>query len=133
MSRLYAVESLFTLTGRMPTIGCVWRRVSWDIAAAISAQLSGAMVSIPAGVDGQWIYECAKDLIANGGNALVVAGQRQPREVHMLAHALNSALGAVGNTVTLLPTVENSGANLKNLDLAAIDTLVFWGVIRFTI
>ena len=128
MNRLYAVESLFTLTGLNAdhrlrlAAGLVGQ-----VAAAISAQLSGAMVSIPAGVDGQWIYECAKDLIANGANALVVAGQRQPREVHMLAHALNSALGAVGNTVTLLPTVENSGANLKNLDLAAIDTLVCLG------
>ncbi len=66
MNRLYAVESLFTLTGLNAdhrlrlAAGLVGQ-----VAAAISAQLSGAMVSIPAGVDGQWIYECAKDLIAN--------------------------------------------------------------------
>ena len=128
MNRLYAVESLFTLTGLNADHRLrVAAGLVEQVAAAISAQLSGATVSIPAGVDGQWISECAKDLIANGANALVVAGQRQPLEVHLLAHALNSALGAVGNTVTLLPALENSGADLKNLDLAAIDTLVVLG------
>ena len=128
MSRLYAVESLFTLTGisadhrlRVPA-GLIGQ-----IAAAISAQISGSSASIPAGVDAKWVSECAKDLIANGKNALVVAGQRQPIEVHLLVHAINSSLGAIGNTVTLLPTTEAAGADLKNLDGAATDTLVILG------
>ena len=57
---------------------------------------------------------------------LVVAGQRQPIEVHLLAHAINSALGAIGNTVTLIPAAENS-ADLKNLTTAQTDTLVILG------
>ena len=66
-------------------------------------------------------------------NALVVAGQRQPMEVHLLAHAINSALGAIGNTVTLLPATENAGADLKNLDCAARRTRwSFSAAIRLT-
>ncbi len=62
-----------------------------------------------------------------GKTLLVVAGQRQPIEVHLLACAINSALGAIGNTVTLLPTTETTGADSKNFDGGAADTLVILG------
>ena len=42
----------------------------------------------------------AKDLEANRGRCLVLAGDRQPPVVHLLAHALNEQLGNVGQTVT---------------------------------
>ncbi|MGD0253289.1 MAG: TAT-variant-translocated molybdopterin oxidoreductase, partial [Verrucomicrobiota bacterium] len=123
MSRLYAVESLFTLTGasadhrlRVPA-----STVS-QVADEIFAQVSGSAPFLE-----RWVSGCAKDLLANRGKVLVVAGQRQPMEVHLLAHALNSALGAIGNTVTLLPTTEMAGADLKNLDDSAADTLVILG------
>ncbi|MGH7978013.1 MAG: 4Fe-4S dicluster domain-containing protein, partial [Limisphaerales bacterium] len=102
MSRLYVMEALLTLTGmnadhrlRVPasSIGA--------IATAILARVKGSSASLPPGVHEQWVTVCAKDVIAAGKNALVVAGQRQPREVHLLAYAINSALGAVGHTVTL--------------------------------
>ena len=102
MSRLYAIESLFTLTGAKADHRLrVAAGLAGAIAAAISAQVEGSSVTVPAEVDARWISECAKDLIAAGKNALVIAGQRQPREVHLLAYAINSALGAIGNTVTL--------------------------------
>jgi MoCo/4Fe-4S cofactor protein with predicted Tat translocation signal len=138
MSRLYAIESLFTLTGanadhrlRVPasSIG--------QIASAILSVITGSSGSIPAGVDVKWISELAKDLVANRGNVLVVAGQRQPIEVHLLAHAINSALGAIGNTVTLLTVTEigntftsasvNTSADMKDFDGNAIDTLLILG------
>ena len=128
MSRLYAVESLFTLTGlnadhrlRIPA------SLVGQVAAAILARVSGSPVSIPAGIDAKWISECAKDLAANRGNVLVVAGQRQPMEAHLLAHAINSALGAIGATVTLLPATGNAEADLTNFNALAIDTLVILG------
>src|ERR1017187_2003731 len=86
MSRLYAVESLFTLTGA----GADHRlrfsasRIG-EIAQAISLQISiltgnGTTdllrVPPPADVDAKWILECANDLVAAGKNVLVVAGQR---------------------------------------------------------
>jgi molybdopterin-containing oxidoreductase family iron-sulfur binding subunit len=123
MSRLYAVESLFTLTGasadhrlRVPA-GMIGQ-----VAAAILAQLNGTPVSIPAGVDAKWISECGKDLNANGKNALVVAGQRQPLEVHLLACAINYALGVIGNTITLLPAEK-----VPVWDNKGTDTMVILG------
>ncbi len=123
MSRLYAVESLFTLTGasadhrlRQPAALIV------KLAAEILAEVMGGPASLS-----NWVAECAKDLIANRGNVLVVAGQRQPVEVHLLAHAINVTLDCIGNTVTLLPTEANASADLKNLDVGAADTLVVLG------
>ena len=128
MSRLYSVESLFTLTGASADHRLrVAASLVPQIAAAISAAAAGGTVSVPAGVDAKWITECAKDLAAAGTAALVVAGQRQPVEVHLLACAINSALGAIGNTVTLLPATGSSSADFKALDASPIDTLVILG------
>ena len=126
MSRLYAVESLFTLTGANADHRLrVAASLVGEIAAAISAAILGSPVSVPSGVDAKWISECAKDLKASLGKALVVAGQRQPIEVHLLACAINSALGAIGNTVALLPATETTQADFKNASVS--DTLVILG------
>ena len=125
MSRLYAVESLFTLTGASADHRLrVAASLVGAIAATIFAQTGGPSAAGPMGVDAQWISECAKDLLAAGKNALVVAGQRQPLEVHLLAYAINSALGAVGNTVTLHRAPEIPEGDLSK---ANPDTLVVLG------
>ncbi|HEY5344993.1 MAG TPA: TAT-variant-translocated molybdopterin oxidoreductase, partial [Verrucomicrobiae bacterium] len=138
MSRLYAVESLFTLTGagadhrlRIPA-----SKVR-DIAAGILSLLTQEAVGNKLlSIDGkslpeneQWVLECAKDLLKNRGNILVVAGQRQPAEVHQLAHAINTDLDCIGNTVSLL-AVENFPAkpSADLMELASVtDTLVILG------
>ncbi|HVU08931.1 MAG TPA: TAT-variant-translocated molybdopterin oxidoreductase [Verrucomicrobiae bacterium] len=135
MSRLYCIESLFTLTGAHA-----------DHRLRVSASLIGQIVSafaqkivpeppdhlvqlakLPADIDAKWISECAKDLVAAGKNALVVAGQRQPIEVHLLAYAINSVLGALENTVELRKTTQNESADFKIFDASATDTLVILG------
>jgi molybdopterin-containing oxidoreductase family iron-sulfur binding subunit len=132
MSRLYAIESLFTLTGtsadhrlRIPA-GLVE-----EVAAAILTLVSGQPAAVPAGVDGKWIYECTKDLVTHRGDVLVVAGQRQPIGVHLIAQAINAALGSVNRTVTLIPTSETSGSKLAELagklNAGAVDALVVLG------
>ncbi len=124
MSRLYVIESLFTLTGanadhrlRQPA-GLVVKA-----AAEILTQIMGGAASSTA-----WISECAKDLIANRGKVLVVAGQRQPVEVHLLAHAINTALDSIGSTVSLLPASGQSAGSYLDLQKAdqagEIQTLV---------
>jgi MoCo/4Fe-4S cofactor protein with predicted Tat translocation signal len=128
MSRLYAVESLFTLTGANADHRLrVAASSVGQIASAILAQTTGSSGSIPAGVDPKWISELAKDLVANRGNVLVAAGQRQPIEVHLLAYAINVALGGIGNTVVLLPAMARGGADVKNFDNSKIETLVILG------
>ena len=123
MSRLYVVESLFTLTGasadhRMRVPASTLSKVADEM----FAQVTGSVPFLQ-----RWISDCVKDLLAHRGQVLVVAGQRQPMEVHLLAHAINSALGAIGNTLTLLPTTEMAGTDLKSLDGCAADTLVILG------
>src|SRR5512137_1947219 len=104
MNRLYAVESLFTLTGanadhrmRLAASGVI------RVAAAIAKELGvGAGGIDTGGLESKWITECAKDLRAVGQRALVVAGVRQPLAVHLLANAINAKLGSIGTTVELL-------------------------------
>ena len=128
MNRLYQIESLFTLTGlnadhrlRAPA------SLVGQVAAAILAAISGSPAAMPTGIDPKWISECAKDLKANGPHSLVVAGQRQPLEVHLLAHAMNAALGSIGKTVVLLAATQNSGLDIKDFNASATDTLVVLG------
>jgi len=131
MSRLYAVESLFTLTGlgadhRLRVPGS---KVA-EIAALISTWAASQRGSVPppsSDFESKWAFGCANDLLRHGKEALVVAGQCQPMEVHLLAYAINSALGAIGNTVTLVPAAENTGADLKNSANGAFDALVILG------
>jgi MoCo/4Fe-4S cofactor protein with predicted Tat translocation signal len=124
MSRLYAVESLYTLTGvnadhrlRLPASAVV------QIAAAIAAEcgVNVGEIAKPAGVDPKWIAECAKDLLANKGAALVVAGFGQPLAVHLIAHAINAALGSVGKTVELFEQSEPNAGTISELAKALKD------------
>ena len=123
MSRLYAMESLFTLTGANADHRL---RVSANLVLKVAEEIFNQVSGSPPFLE-RWISGCAKDLLAHRGEILVVAGQRQPMEVHLLAWAINSTLGAIGNTVTLIPTTETAGADLKNLDGGATDTLVILG------
>ncbi|MGB7768981.1 MAG: TAT-variant-translocated molybdopterin oxidoreductase [Verrucomicrobiia bacterium] len=132
MSRLYAVESLFTLMGlsadhrlRVPAA------LVGQIAAAIAAQVANASAAIPAGINPEWISECAKDLNAHRGEVLVVAGQRQPMEVHLLAQQMNSMLGSLGKTIEFLPVAPPTGDRMAELvgelNSGNVETLVILG------
>ncbi len=94
LSRLYVVESQFSLTGanaehRLRQKGSEIAQFAKDLLAAVQ----GGNV---AGNDqrGQYLQALAADLRAAGAEALVVAGPRQPAVVHALAHQINTALGS---------------------------------------
>ena len=136
MSRLYVVESLFTLTGasadhRLRVAASELVRITanlqWESAKVLGMMPTSLLEPKPAGVDQKWIVECAKDLLANKGRCLVVAGQRQPLVVHLMAYAMNQALGNIGKTVELLPAQALGATDLKNLDAVTTDTLVIFG------
>jgi len=104
ISRLYVVESQFSLTGanaehRLRARGSEVRQFAQDVLAALSAAPA-------AGADkrAKFLRAVAADLKAAGAEALVVAGPRQPAVVHALAHQINQALGANGKTVTFTAT-----------------------------
>jgi len=108
-NRLYAVESSPTNTGtkadhRLPL------RAS-DVAAfarAVAAQLgiAGADGGVAPEAARAWLGPLVADLQAARGRSLVIAGENQPAAVHALAHAINDALGNVGNTLVYTETAE---------------------------
>jgi len=81
---------------------------------------------------GPWIEEVAADLKAHGGQAVILAGRRQPPLVHALVHAMNATLGNLGNTVELRSGTSSSNVgNLEELETAIgagqVETLVVLG------
>ena len=133
-SRLYVGRGLMTLTGtnadhrlRVPTSEVMAVAARLAAAGARRGQRAGsrgpaagsATVPLPAGVDPSGSAECAPDLLAHRGAVLVLAGHRQPLAVHLLAHALNQALGNVGKTVEMHPGRPSRGEPSPLEDLAA--------------
>jgi molybdopterin-containing oxidoreductase family iron-sulfur binding subunit len=108
MTRLYVAESAPSNTGAKADHRVALR--ARDIPALAQAVAAGLGV---AGASGQAPQAAAAfatavvaDLQAHRGRALVVAGDNQPPAVHALAHAMNTALGAVGATVVYTATPE---------------------------
>jgi len=64
-----------------------------------------------------WFDELVKELIAHKGESIVIAGEYAPVEVHLLAHAINAALGNIsaaaddGKPVSLIPAVAANRGN----------------------
>jgi len=143
MSRLYAVEPLMTLTGANAdhrlraasgTIGAITALLASEVFKLTGANaLSGSLDSLAKSAAGaeKFATECAKDLAANKGKSLVVVGHRQPLAVHLLAWAINSALGNVGQTVVLRDTAAPKAGSIaelaQSLGAGAVDTLVILG------
>ena len=110
MNRLYVVESALSITGASADhrLRLKSREIA-AFAAALARELGvdpgssgSAEPSWPEAV-GEKLKALAADLQASPGEALIVAGRRQPPAVHALALAMNQALGALGQTVTLHP------------------------------
>ncbi len=107
MNRLYVVESALSLTG---SVADHRLRLQSRQVAAFAAALAGEMgvdtasatAGLPESVSAK-LKTIASDLQASPGEALVIAGRCQPPAVHALALAMNQALGAIGQTVTLHP------------------------------
>ncbi len=142
MNRLYAVEGVYSLTGAMadhrlrlesrqiaPFLAALATRLVPTAVGAVS--LAGAGV---AGVDPRWIDALAKDLLANRGKGLIVAGDRQPTAVHAAVCALNTYLGNTGKTVgyyetkdAALPNASGLTSLVSAMNGGAIKTLVVLG------
>ena len=138
MNRLYAVEGVFSLTGAMADHRL--RLQSRQIApflAALAARLGAPGASAGAGIPGvdpRWIDALAKDLVANRGKGLIVAGDRQPPAVHAAVCALNTHLGNTGQTVSYyeikdaaLPSVSSLASLVAAMNGGTIKTLVVLG------
>ncbi|HEX2611478.1 MAG TPA: hypothetical protein VHK68_10745, partial [Gemmatimonadales bacterium] len=136
MNRLYLVETAFSPTGsladhrlraRPSLIPAIALSVLSELglthgvwASGMPDELRSRLERAPdAGVHGRWISAVAGDLVLHRGRSVVIAGERQPPIVHIVAHLLNSALGNRGATVRyiecpLLHAGEN-GSSLNSL------------------
>ena len=139
MSRLYAVESQFSLTGanadhRLRMKGSDVRQFASDLAAAVGA-VAGLNVVGNGGGDkrAKFLAAVVKDLKAAGAEALVAAGPRQPAIVHALAAAINEKLGSACVTYTK-PVIDKANSGVDALKALAaemtggqVSTLVILG------
>ncbi len=140
MNRLYVAEPNFTITGGMADHRLRLRASdvgAFALALARELNVSGAELKVlgsDSAKDKKFLAAVAKDLTANKGKSIVVAGPRQPAEVHALVALINQALGNNGQTVTYAKPVagaSDSVAALKQLgadvNSGAVKTLFVLG------
>ncbi|MDO8677308.1 MAG: TAT-variant-translocated molybdopterin oxidoreductase [Acidobacteriota bacterium] len=152
MNRLYAVEGVYSLTGAMadhrlrlesrqiaPFLAALATRLAPPAAGLSAVALAEVEAATAAGADvpgadPRWIDALAKDLLANRGKGLIVAGERQPAAVHAAVCALNTSLGNTGRTVSYfetkdaaLPSVSSLASLVSAMKGGAVQTLVVLG------
>ncbi|MFV9506335.1 MAG: TAT-variant-translocated molybdopterin oxidoreductase [Oscillochloridaceae bacterium umkhey_bin13] len=115
MNRLYVVEPSPSTTGatadhRLPLrAGAVGA-----FAAALASRLginTTTDTSTLSPEANEFLAAVLADLQANQGQSIVMAGDQQPPAVHALAHAINAALGNVGQSVIYTEPVEARPTN----------------------
>src|SRR5262249_30086683 len=112
MNRLYVLESTPSITGAMADHRLPVRSSDiYEMASRIENALSGKNSTGDA-----WIDALVRDLQSARGKSLVIAGPLQRPEVHVLTHAMNAALGNVGETIEYIQPVEpNPKEQLESL------------------
>lgn len=116
MSRVYSYESTPGLVGAIADHRFV--KKASEI-AGVAAALASAVGVAASGTTSPEIEVIAKELVANSGASIVIAGENQPPEVHALALAINDKLGNIGKTVQLIQSADVTAslpvASLKDL------------------
>ncbi len=136
MSRLYALESTPTLVGAKADHRFVLSPA--EIGAAMRFLAARLETSGEAGAapPAPWLGAVAEDLARHRGRVVVHVGREQPGETHLLAHAINAKLGAVGATVIALEPIEaepvdhgrSLAALVADMEAGKVETLIMMGV-----
>ncbi|MFK7769698.1 MAG: Fe-S-cluster-containing hydrogenase [Mariniblastus sp.] len=147
MSRLYSVESQFTTTGAAADhrISVPSSKIA-GFAATLAAEVErrmGLSGDAKTEVDASLPYRkkvlaaMAADLVneENQGKSVIVAGERQPPEVHALVHSLNEKLKNHGKTITFTklpdpnrpPALESIKSFAQQLSDGTIKSVVILG------
>ncbi|HXN46058.1 MAG TPA: TAT-variant-translocated molybdopterin oxidoreductase, partial [Bryobacteraceae bacterium] len=137
MNRLYSAETWFTGTGASADHRFPVKPSEMEPVLRAIAQGTGAPGGAPPPPrHAKWIGSVVRDLLMHHGASLVLAGDQQPAELHALAHAINFALGNVGNTVAYTDSNEVSPVNqlasfrelVDDMRAGRVDLLVLMGV-----
>ena len=111
MNRLYVAETLPTAVGSLAdhrlalSTGGI-EALALRLAKELGVSWNAAQAPDDLADQSQWIGALAKDLKANAGRSLVIAGPQQAPIVHALAHAINSTLDNIGHTVKYTAPLE---------------------------
>ncbi len=163
MNRLYVVEPSFTITGSVADHRVPLRcsEIAWfakalhaavvgqagenattgeptaraDSSTQEAQESSAATATADVALMLSFVQAMARDLKANGPNTAVVAGPRQPPEVHALVHEINATLGNVGKVVWYtadpdpdrLPHVEAMKVLCEAMSAGKVQMLVILG------
>ncbi|HEX5059576.1 MAG TPA: TAT-variant-translocated molybdopterin oxidoreductase, partial [Kofleriaceae bacterium] len=140
MNRLWAAESVMSNTGAMADHRLGMRsELGLPFAMALDASLSGTGLPnsefLKESKVAQFISVLTEELKANTGRAVVIAGRRQPAEVHALVAKINATIGAPGATLDYLEDPEpGRPSHLQSItalvqDMAAgrVPTLIILG------
>ncbi|HSR53679.1 MAG TPA: TAT-variant-translocated molybdopterin oxidoreductase [Acidobacteriota bacterium] len=146
MSRLYAAESVLSLTGsnadhRLPLksgqIGALAAALASELAAqgvAVEVPPNASASAVEGMTDDTFLKSAVSDLVSAGRQGLVLCGRNQPPQVHALVYAINQALGANGSTVEYYPLQDAYASDIDSLKQMAaavedgsVDTLIILG------
>jgi MoCo/4Fe-4S cofactor protein with predicted Tat translocation signal len=109
MNRLYAAETWFTNTGASADHRFRVKPSEMEPVLRAIAQGVGAPGGAPPPpAHAKWVGVVVRDLLRHRGASLIVVGDHQPPELHALGHAINHALGNIGNTVAYCDSNEVS-------------------------
>ena len=140
MNRLWSIESIFSNTGaisdhRLPLRSELGLPFALALDAAISGGAAPAAEFLKEEKIAKFIAVLAEELKANAGKAVIVAGRRQPAEVHALVAKLNQAIGAPGATLDYIDDADQArdthvasiAALAKDMHDGHVETLFIFG------
>ena len=139
MNRLYVFESTPTTTGAMADHRWGLRPGELGAVAAMLAEKVGVQ-GLVAGtshtaLESRAVEALARDLHASRGAGVVIAGREAAPQVHAMAHAINSALGNVGQTVFYTDPLEANSVEqrqsltdlINDIDAGKVELLLILG------
>jgi molybdopterin-containing oxidoreductase family iron-sulfur binding subunit len=137
MNRLYVVESTPSNTGSMADHRLSLRASEIEgfaraLAQELGVEIKGTTGEGHANPHHDWIAALARDLQGHRSSSIVLAGDQQPPVVHALVHAINHALGNVGETVIYTEPVEANPVDqmeslrdlVKDIEAGLVEILV---------
>ena len=149
MNRLYAVESTYSVTGSVADhrlaipcrdISLLADRFLMKLLMALvraddamGAKIKTLLADVPR--DMTFVGSMARDLVQNKGRSAIVAGPRQPAELHALTHGFNDVLGNIGKTVAYTADpdsdrpshIESIASLAQAIRKGEVDTLLIFG------
>lgn len=135
MNRFYAAEPTPTVTGanadhRLP----IAARDVQTAVRAIASELNGTFQKADLPIAAvKWVQAAARDLRANQGAGIVIAGEGLPAQVHQLIAQINNTLGNFGATISpaqslnSINQVDSLGALVREMKSGVVETLIVLG------